>query len=256
MREKPRKQHVDHFYELMAKLRDGLGGFRYLSNLETKPNMGLPPYGIYFFFEGNENGQLGPDLRVSRIGVNGDKNTGGDSRALWGRLKDHRGPATDRSDYKGGGQHRGSIFREHVGYAIMMREEEDFAHLKEDWGDQDADVSGIREDEHPLELKISDYIRNLPFLWARIDGEPSKDCERALIETHITRLISNMNKENQIYGPREDWLGYHSPYCRVRESGLWSVEDIGVLYDYDPKYLKRLDHWIDETIEGRLGSFL
>jgi hypothetical protein len=72
-----------------------------------------PGKGVYFFFETGEirrESGIGP--RVVRVGTHALASS---SRAtLRQRLFQHRGNAGDR-----GGNHRGSVFRKHVGFALL-----------------------------------------------------------------------------------------------------------------------------------------
>lgn len=111
-----RLEDVNRFYELMAELEDRLGGARRLG--ECRGGMGWPRRGVYFFFEPGELREDGKTPRVVRVGTHALKR--GARSTLWGRLRQHRG--TMRGKMPGGGHHRGSIFRLHVGSAILRRE--------------------------------------------------------------------------------------------------------------------------------------
>ena len=49
------------------------------------------------------------------------------------------------------------------------------------WGEQnpDAETTTVREQEHELEQRVSEYIRDLPFLWVDVPGKPGPECDRA-----------------------------------------------------------------------------
>jgi hypothetical protein len=67
---------------------------------------------VYFFFE---DGEVRADggLRLVRVGTHALTATS--KATLWGRLRQNRGQVGGRSP--GGGNHRGSVFRRHVGAA-------------------------------------------------------------------------------------------------------------------------------------------
>ena len=98
-----RREHLDHFYELLGELEGGLG---------------WPKRGVYFFFEPGELREDGRTPRGDRVGTHGLK--AGSRSTLWGRLRQHRGSLG--GELAGGGNHRGSVFRLHVGSALLRRE--------------------------------------------------------------------------------------------------------------------------------------
>src|SRR5262245_23190275 len=104
------ERDVDRFYSLLTRLSGSMFQGRTLSESHGR-SCKWPNRGIYFFFEPGEF-RVEPDaLRIVRVGTHavgaGAKST------LWGRLRAHRGGKD------GGGNHRGSIFRLHVGAALL-----------------------------------------------------------------------------------------------------------------------------------------
>jgi len=84
---------------------------------------------------------------------------------LWKRLSQHQG--TIRGENPGGGNHRSSVFREHIGTALINRDnwpEE----ISGNWGGSSAPKE-IKVCEWPLERKVSEHIRSMPFIWLEID---------------------------------------------------------------------------------------
>jgi hypothetical protein len=108
-----RHEHLDRFYEIIAQLGKLPGQMRPLR--ELPPRSKMPPRGIYFFFEPGEF-RSGNDRipRVVRVGTHAVST--GSKSTLRGRLKQHLGTRA------GGGNHRGSIFRLHVGAALLAFE--------------------------------------------------------------------------------------------------------------------------------------
>jgi len=114
---------VDRSYEILRDLEDRLGGCRRLSECDGK--MDWPKRGVYFFFEIGEERTTGRGLRVVRVGTHALKR--GSRPTLWDRLRAHRGTLKGR--HAGGGNHRGSIFRLHVGTAILRKKELEKSYL-------------------------------------------------------------------------------------------------------------------------------
>lgn len=100
---------LDAFYELLEELRPRVGGYRYLRDCGA--DSGWPLRGVYFFFEHGEKRKDGKSLRVVRVGTHALK--AGSRSALWRRLSQHKGRTG--GSFPGGGNHRGSVFRLHVG---------------------------------------------------------------------------------------------------------------------------------------------
>jgi len=85
-----RREHLDHFYELLSELEDRLGGRRTLG--ECHGNMSWTKRGVYFFFEPGELREDWRTPRVVRVGTHALKR--GSRSTLWGRLRQHRGKAS------------------------------------------------------------------------------------------------------------------------------------------------------------------
>src|ERR1043166_7895880 len=105
--------NLERFYSLIARLGDAPGQGQALR--ELVPRSSLPKRGVYFFCEPGESwsGKSG-DQRVVRVGTHAV--SAGSKSTLRGRLKQHLGTRS------GGGNHRGSIFRLHVGAALLARD--------------------------------------------------------------------------------------------------------------------------------------
>jgi NAD(P)-dependent dehydrogenase (short-subunit alcohol dehydrogenase family) len=109
-----RLEDVKRFYEILEALENKLGGKRTLANCNGR--MGWPEREVYFFFElGEYRSTSGVGMRVVRVGTHAL--TEKSKTTLWNRLSQHQG--TIKS---GGGNHRGSIFRHHVGTALIARD--------------------------------------------------------------------------------------------------------------------------------------
>ena len=188
--------------------------------------------GLYLFFDNQEKRSDGKTHRIVRIGTHAVKRAEGKS-TLWRRLKQHKG--NDKND---GGNHRGSIFRLLVGEALINRDSNGPA----SWGMGSNASKETRQQEMKHEVKVSKYIRELPFLIIRIDDS----IDRKSLESSLIALISNIGRRAAEPPcpdePSKDWLGRHSCRPLVRNSGLWNNQ--GVLGTYDPKLIETLNHYV------------
>ncbi len=227
-----RKADLDRFYTLMDELAERVGGARLLS--DPRARVGLPQRGIYFFFEPGELRADGKTPRVVRVGTHAVSE--GSKSTLWGRLAQHRGRAGS-----GGGNHRGSIFRLHVGTALVNRGLADAAAAAE-WGRPHRPPDGpLREMERQVEQLVSQYIRAMPFLWVSVDDPPSKASDRKVIEANAIGLLSNWERE-PLDPASAHWLGRWADRPAVRGSGLWNVDHVDE--GYEPGFLGLLEQYI------------
>lgn len=224
---------IIRFYALMERLESCVGGKRMLATCDGR--MDWPPRGVYFFFEDREvRSTSGVGPRVVRVGTHAL--SCGSRRTLWQRLREHRGPL--REKYADGGNHRASIFRLHVGTAIINRDEMHGEGV-ESWGIGNSGTE-FREAEHWIEKMVSDHIREMPFLWLDVDDDPGPESLRAHIERNVIALLSNYphvgssdESTKCIDPPSTQWLGGWAKSDRVRKSGLWNANHVDKDYDHD-----------------------
>jgi hypothetical protein len=230
-----RRSDLDRLYDLLDRLEANVGGKQRLK--DCTGYMDWPERGVYFFFAGDETRDLTDQLRLTRVGTHAVSSGSGTS--LWNRLRTHRG--ANRGTYEGGGNHRGSVFRKRVGEAMIERDglHGEYPH----WGDGSSAGRERRLSELEHERSVSEYIRDLPFLWVDVDDEPSPESDRAYIERNAIALVSNYRKDS--LDPRDDWLGRDSPRNEISDSGLWNINHIGERYD--PAFLDRLADAVEET---------
>lgn len=231
-----RSTHLDRLYDLLYRLKDRTDGWYFLDDCHGR--MDWPDWGVYFFFHHDETRNSTEHLRLTRIGTHAVSE--GSSTSLWNRLRNHRG--AKRGTYEGGGNHRGSVFRKRVGEAIIERDD-----LYDDYPDWGVGSSAGRErrlSELDLERQVSENIRQLPFLFVRIDDVPGPDSDRSYIERNAIALASNFQSVS-IDTRNQDWLGHHSPVDEIRESGLWNINHVDEKYDTD--FLDRLETVIKMT---------
>lgn len=230
-----RQQHIEALYELLDEVSHKLGGAKRLADCHG--NMNLPIRGIYFFFESGELRANPQTQRIVRVGTHavslGSKTT------LWNRLYAHRGSKS------GGGNHRGSIFRLHVGRAMLNRDgDTGFPY----WGQKSSASKAIKQSEAALERRVSEYIGNMHFLWLNVDDEPSKDSHRGLIERNAIALLAGADGQSSVDAASSSWLGQYSDREKIRLSGLWNLDYIGspdkpILYD--PAFLGVMRQYLD-----------
>jgi hypothetical protein len=228
-RDRPRNRLSDliRFYSILEEWIRCVGGCRQLSSANGR--MSWPQKGIYFFFEdGEQRTDSGAGARVVRVGTHALKSTSGTT--LWGRLRQHRGVARTR-----GGNHRGSVFREHVGHALTRRTP-DLACAT--WGDGASAPKAVREAEQYLEFMVSEVIGRMPFLWLGVGEIDGGHAARCYLERHAVALLSNYRKA-VIDPPSEGWLGRHCPNEKVQHSGLWNADYVADAYD--PAFLDRME---------------
>lgn len=224
---------LDRFYGLIDRVRDQHGGDQRLSTCDARS--GWPDRGVYFFFEPGEcrSGTTSP--RVVRVGTHALRPA---KSTLWSRLSHHRG--TIAGAMPGGGNHRGSIFRRHVGEALLASggwPDE----ICRSWGTGQSAPPEVRAVEYPLERAVTEYIGRMPLLWVGVSDEPSASSERGVIERGVIALLSASARLG-IDPPSQEWLGNRADRAVIRQSGLWNVDHVGETHE--PRTLAVLDRWI------------
>lgn len=222
---------IKRFYSALMRIEERNGGKRRLSSCNGR--MDWPRRGVYFFFEPGENRGAAAGLRVVRVGTHAVSK--GSGTTLWNRLRTHRGV------YGGGGNHRGSIFRLHVGTALLAGGDYPDA-VRQSWGRGSSAPKEVRRAEHGLECAVSEYIGKMPFLWLMVNDEPGPASMRKYIERNAVALLS-MASRLHIDPPSEGWLGHNCRHEVVRASGLWNVNH--VFEDYAPDFLDLFERLAD-----------
>jgi hypothetical protein len=197
----------------------------------------LPERGVYFFLDLMTSGDP-YGWRVCRVGTHavsfGSKST------LRARLRAHLGTRS------GSGNHRGSIFRLHVGNALLRRDQR----IIPTWGLGSSAPPALRESEAlrnaeaEHEQLVSKYIGQLRVLWLAVPDEPSPTSERGIIERNTIALLSR--EAHLAPGLMNGWLGEHSPRSEIRSSRLWNLNYIDD--NYDPAFFAALESAVARTI--------
>ena len=212
-----RRADTDRFYGLLDELAERLGGPRLLR--DCTQDTGWPQYGVEFFLENGQVRAGGERLRVVRVGSHALRAT---SRAtFWTRLAQHRGPVDGAK--AGVGNHRGSIFRQHVGSALLQTGHWPAA-VAESWGQKEVSPPQ-RAAEYPLEKAVSDHIATMPLLWLEVSDRE----QRKSIRANSIALLSQ--RTGGIHQTTPGWLGLCAKNEKVAASGLWNSDHVDDLYD-------------------------
>jgi hypothetical protein len=225
-----RQADTDEFYLLLDDLARRLGGPRRLRDCDGRS--GWPRQGVYFFCE---DGEVRADglRRVVRVGTHALTATS--MTTLWGRLRQHRGRLSGRNS--GGGNHRASVFRRHVGAALIRRNNLPEG-LLVSWLDRHRPAGERASQEAQIEVQVSRYIGAMPFLWLAVPGR----AERGYVERNSIALLSCLTGGLDL--PTATWLGHYAPRPEIRNSGLWNIDHINDRYE--PEFLRRLSQLVEQ----------
>jgi hypothetical protein len=166
----------------------------------------FPKNGIYVLFEDGEF--MHGTRRIVRVGTH----TGKDQ--LRSRLRQH---------FMQENKNR-SIFRKNIGRALLNKAEDPFLYQWE----LDLTTRAAKEkyqgqiDTHYLatiEKMVSDYLQTR-FLFTVFEVQDK--ATRLNLESKIISTISKCEECK----PSSIWLGLHSPKAKIRESGLWLVNEL------------------------------
>ena len=166
----------------------------------------VPDNGIYVLFEKGEHAHSTD--RIVRIGTH----TGRDQ--LGPRIKQHF--VKEKKDR--------SIFRKNIGRCILNKNKDSFL----EYWDLDLTTRKARETyaskidfdkQADIEKQISEYLRSR--FAVSVFEVPEKE-DRLQIESRITSTVSLCNDCK----PSNTWLGLHSTKQKIRESGLWQVNEL------------------------------
>lgn len=225
------RQQATRFSHLLHRLWLVQSGGRRFRNADGRQHW--PTKGLYFILEPDHGLGGGKMPRIVRVGTHAVSK--GSKTSLWDRLSTHRGTLA------GGGSHRSSIFRLHVGRAAMAEEPALF--WPETWSQGQSAPAAVRAGEVALEHRVSEIIGELSVLWLDVDDEAGPTSERAYLERNAIGLLSRMGLLTP--GVRSSWLGRQSPDWRIAASGLWNLNHLFLRPDDD--FLDRLERAVDRT---------
>jgi len=166
----------------------------------------LPLNGIYLLFEKGETAH--GTNRIVRVGTH----TGNDQ--LRSRLKQHF--VVENKDR--------SIFRKNIGRALLNKDQDPFV---SDWeldltARKAKDYHSARIDmnrQNAIEKRVSDYIQlSFSFVVTPVNERE----QRLRLESRLISTLSHC----EICQPSSVWLGQFSPKEKIRQSGLWLVNEL------------------------------
>lgn len=228
---------LDRFYTAMRKLSSLPG--QGLALGECHGRMNWPDRGVYFFVEpGEVRRDAKEEPRVVRVGTHA-VSTGARS-TLWPRLRAHRGTSSS-----GTGNHRGSVFRRHVGQAILSRGASTRSKVPT-WGVGSNAPRPVRMREAALESDVTAYMAATRVFWVDVPDAAGPESMRAYIERNAVALLAN--KLNPRDRPSKSWLGRWSDREEIRRSGLWNVDF--VRENYDPRFLHSFEGCVERMAKA------
>jgi len=196
-----KENYNKNYCEEIHKLFNSLKRYSFPYN----PN-DIPLNGIYILFQKGEKAH-GVD-RIVRIGTH----TGKDQ--LRSRLWQHF--VNENKDR--------SIFRKNIGRALLNKDNDPFL---EQWEldlttryDRDTYLKDVdMRKQKQVEKQVSEYLQNnFTFVVFEIMGKDN----RLELESKIISTVSSCEECK----PSKQWLGSHSPKSKIRESGLWLVNEL------------------------------
>lgn len=227
-------RYLERFYRQLDELKSIRGqGIRLA---ECNGKLSWPNRGVYLICEPGELRKNKKEMRIVRVGTHA---LGANSKAtLWSRLKAHRG----RNN--GLGNHRGSIFRKHVGYAIINRDGLEVS----TWGIGSSEPyqlkldRTLKEKEQRLEERVSLYLGKTCVYWIEISDPSGPQSDRSFVERNLIALFSGCSEPAD--KASSTWLGNFSQSEEIKKSSLWNVDH--VYSEFDSECLEKLQYYIDK----------
>jgi hypothetical protein len=160
--------------------------------------------GIYILFEKGEKTKDGMN-RVVRVGINEKQDR------FLNRINDHFT-----------GNHRGSVFRKHIGRAILTKTNR--GSYLPIWNLTNKQVALKRDTinwakENEIEKEVSAFIEEY-FTFSIV--QINKEVQRMDLEV---KLISSLAFE-AFNLPSKNWLGHFHPDLKIQQSGLWNIQHL------------------------------
>jgi hypothetical protein len=184
----------------------------------------LPKNGIYLFFEDGEEVDIGgkPLDRIVRVGTHKK-----DDR-FRARIRQHYGQVNSER-----GNKNGSIFRKHVGGALLCCLDTEHPALP-DWYHNKAKGP----EDH--EIAVSRRLRQT-FTFVCIDVPTA--AERLELESGIIAQLA----QHPIGSPSPSWLGRFANSESIRSFGLWNTQRVSA-EPLDNDQLERISELVERTI--------
>lgn len=200
----------------------------------------IPQKGVYFFFDDDEPRYGRRDLRIVRIGTHGVSR--GSKSTLRDRLRTHHGTTS------GSGSHRSSIFRLHLGAAMLATGFTTSPQVRESWGSGSGHSASadVRAMESELEAAVSMKLGKLRIVCLPVNDESSAESDRALIEAGAIGVLARAG--SVVDPPSPGWLGHHAQSEKIRNSGLWNISQVGK--PTPNQYIQVLTSYVDRALSG------
>jgi hypothetical protein len=189
------------------------------------PTTRLPRNAIYFFYEEGEFCRHFDVIRprIVRVGTHREQN---------------RFPSRIRQHF--GGNKNGSVFRKHLGGAVLRRRNPDDFRLDK-WLKQDTPT--FKEVEELVTNKLA-----ADFTFKCIAVEDKK--ERLDLEE---RLIATLAKCPGCE-PSMEWLGHYAASEEIRQSGLWNVQHVYSNKRMTQQYLSKLRELAHQELKRMMSE--
>ncbi|MCP5412115.1 MAG: hypothetical protein H6924_08275 [Alphaproteobacteria bacterium] len=228
---------LENVYSILQRIIDARGLIPFREAVRQE----MPMAGLYLFFDTHEPRLRDiRQLRVVRVGTHGVAS--GSKASLRDRMRTHYGTA------KGGGNHRSSVFRLHVGRALI---EKGLVEPVKSWGTSELPQNQKwLKMEGALEGHVSEYIGNLSVVLLGVPGDSAKDNDRAYLEQNLIALLSNAF--HPLDPPSHQWLGRYSDKAEIRKSGLWNVNHTS--QTYHQQFANMLEYYVRLTLGERTGN--
>jgi hypothetical protein len=196
---------MDSNLKIALELHKLFNNFTRFSYPFEKELVKIPANGIYIKFEVGET--IEGMNRIVRIGTDTGNNQ------LHSRLFQH---------FENKNQRR-SIFRKNIGRCFLNKENNEYLKCWElditSKADKEKNLKYIDFDfEQIIEQKISDYIQN-NFSFCVFQVDDKKD--RLFWESKIIATIAQSGIK-----PTSNWLGKYSPKSKIKQYGLWQVQQL------------------------------
>lgn len=228
------RQTKVRFDQALNRLWIAQNGGRLLS--ETTGRQPWPQRGVYFLLDAQAPAANGRTPRVIRVGTHAVSD--GSKTTLWDRISTHRGTSI------GGGSHRSSIFRLHVGRALMARSPILAEKGGSTWGRGQSAPKEVRTSEQHIEAAVSATLGAMRLLWIDVPDEASSTSMRSYIEKNAIALLSRIGLLSTYSSQR--WLGRYSPEWKIAASGLWNLNY--VFSTVEPNFVDVFEEAVDYTI--------
>lgn len=191
----PSAEIVDQLYEVALGLQRC--GFQ-------TPTSDLPENGVYLFFEAGETVKWRDQIveRIVRVGTHKA------DRRFRPRIRQHYGR---RHSLRG--DKNGSVFRKHLGAALMRRV-----------NPEDPRLPGWLGMKGGSYMEVEEWVsRELRERFTFVCVPAARKEDRLLLEEGLIALLALY----RLGEPSEGWLGRYATDARMIDSGLWNVQKLG-----------------------------